>query len=324
MMDKELLAERVEEVLRQAGFSTSDRCYLRPRSFDLAARKGDQFLFLKILSNIDGLNEQTALEVRRLAKHLLASPILVGEKTRDQYLERGAVYFRYGIPTLSLFTLADCLLDEALPLVYAAHGGLYVRIDGTRMRQLRLARGISLGALASELGVSRRTISKYEVEDMDTSVDVALKLEEIFEQELIQPVDPFHHGTVEEEKGPVTDTVLRLLLEIGFDVVPTGQAPFNAITRLGDLVVLTGVSKFSQSMLKKARLMSSLSSVARTKSVVIVDGETKLECIEETALIEKRELETIDQTREFEDLVLGEDRINESDENRPVIKDGAS
>jgi len=304
MMDKELLAERVEEVLRQAGFSTSDRCYLRPRSFDLAARKGDQFLFLKILSNIDGLNEQTAMEVRRLAKHLLASPILVGEKTRDQYLERGAVYFRYGIPTLSLFTLADCLLDEALPLVYAAHGGLYVRIDGTRMRQLRLARGISLGALASELGVSRRTISKYEVEDMDTSVDVALKLEEIFEQELIQPVDPFHHETVEEEKGPVTDTVLRLLLEIGFDVVPTAQAPFNAITRLGDLVVLTGVSKFSLSMVKKARLMSSLSSVARTKSVVIVDGETKLECIDETALIEKRELETIDQTREFEDLVL--------------------
>jgi putative transcriptional regulator len=304
MMDKELLAERVEEVLRQAGFSTSDRCYLRPRSFDLAARKGNQFLFLKILSNIDGLNEQTALEVRRLAKHLLASPILVGEKTRDQYLERGAVYFRYGIPTLSLLTLADCLLDEALPLVYAAHGGLYVRIDGTRMRQLRLERGISLGALASELGVSRRTISKYEVEDMDTSVDVALKLEEIFEQELIQPVDPFHHGTVEEDKGPVTDTILRLLLEIGFDVVPTGQAPFNAITRLGDLVVLTGVSKFSQSMLKKARLMSSLSAVARTKSVVIVDGETKLECIEETALIEKRELETIDQTRDFEDLVL--------------------
>ena len=68
-------------------------------------------------------------------------------------------------------------------------------------------------------------------------------------------------------------------------------------------MVLTGVSKFSPSMLKKARLMSSLSSVVRTKSVVIVDGETKLECIEETALIEKRELESIDRTREFEDLV---------------------
>ena len=302
-MDKELLAAHVEEVLREAGFSTSDRCYLRPRSFDLAARRDDQFLFLKILSNIDGLNERTALEIRHLAKHLLASPILVGEKTRDQYLERGAVYFRYGIPTLSLFTLADCLLEGALPLVYAAHGGLYVRIDGDRMRQIRLARGISLGALATELGVSRRTISKYEVEDMDTSVDVALKLEEIFNEELIEPVDPFQTEAVAEVKGPVTDNILRLLLEIGFEVVPTAQAPFNAITREGKLVVLTGVGKFSQSIIKKARLMSSLSSVARTKSVVIVDGETKLECIEETALIEKRELEDIDETRDFEDLV---------------------
>ena len=302
-MDKELLAAHVEEVLREAGFSTSDRCYLRPRSFDLAARRDDQFLFLKILSNIDGLNERTALEIRRLAKHLLASPILVGEKTRDQYLERGAVYFRYGIPTLSLFTLADCLLEGALPLVYAAHGGLYVRIDGDRMRQIRLARGISLGALATELGVSRRTISKYEVEDMDTSVDVALKLEEIFNEELIEPVDPFQTEAVAEVKGPVTDNILRLLLEIGFEVVPTAQAPFNAITREGKLVVLTGVGKFSQSIIKKARLMSSLSSVARTKSVVIVDGETKLECIEETVLIEKKELEDIDETRDFEDLV---------------------
>jgi len=34
-----------------------------------------------------------------------------------------------------------------------------------------------------------------------------------------------------------------------------------------------------------------------------VDGVTKLECIEETAIIERRELETIDQTREFESLV---------------------
>jgi len=303
MMDKELLAEGVEEVLRQAGFSTSDRCYLRPRSFDLAARKGDLFLLLKILSNIDGLNASTAVEVRRLAKHLFASPLLIGEKTRDQHLERGAVYFRYGIPTLSLSTLADCIIDEALPLVYAAHGGLYVRIDGPKMRQIRLERGISLGALASELGVSRRTISKYEMENMDTSVDVAVKLEEIFTEELIMPVDPFHSGIFQEVEGQVTDNILQLLLEIGFKVFPTSQAPFNAITRDEDLVVLTGVSKFSQSMLKKARLMSSLSAVAKTKSVVIIDGETKLECIEETAIIEKRELETIDRTREFEDLV---------------------
>ena len=304
MMDKELLAESVSGLLKQAGFTISARCYLRPRSFDLAARKEDLFILIKILSNIDGLNERTAVEVRRLAKHLLGRTILVGEKSRDQYLERGAVYFRYGIPTVSLPTLADCLLDGVLPLVYAAHGGLYVRIDGTLIRQLRLDRGISLGALASRLGVSRRTISKYEMESMDTSIDVAVKLEEIFEEEVILPVDLFKSGNLEEKPEQITDNILQLLSNMGFEVFPTAQAPFNAVTRDEDLVVLTGISKFSQNMLKKAQLMSSLSTVARTHSAVIVEGESKVECIGDTAIIEKRELNTISRTSEFEDLVL--------------------
>ena len=304
MMDKELLAESVSGLLKQAGFTISARCYLRPRSFDLAARKEDLFVLIKVLSNIDGLNERTAVEVRRLAKHLLGRTILVGEKTRDQYLERGAVYFRYGIPTVSVPTLADCLLDGLLPLVYAAHGGLYVRIDGTLLRQLRLDRGISLGALGSSLGVSRRTISKYEMESMDTSIDVAVKLEEIFEEELILPVDLFKSGNLEDKPEQITDNILQLLSQMGFEVFPTAQAPFNAVTRDEDLVVLTGISKFSQNMLKKAQLMSSLSAVARTQSAVIVEGESRVECIGDTAIIEKRELDTIGGTSEFEDLVL--------------------
>ena len=304
MMDKELLAESVSGLLEQAGFKISARCYLRPRSFDLAARKEDLFILIKILSNIDGLNERTAVEVRRLAKHLFGRTILVGEKTRDQYLERGAVYFRYGIPTVSVPTLADCLLEGLLPLVYAAHGGLYVRIDGTLLRQLRLDRGISLGALASRLGLSRRTISKYEMESMDTSIDVAVKLEEIFEEELILPVDLFKSGNLEDKPERITDNILQLLSQMGFEVFPTAQAPFNAVTRDEDLVVLTGISKFSQNMLKKAQLMSSLSAVARTHSAVIVEGESRVECIGDTAIIEKRELDTIGRTSEFEDLVL--------------------
>ena len=304
MMDKELLAESVSGLLEQAGFTISARSYLRPRSFDLAARKEDLFVLIKVLSNIDGLNERTAVEVRRLAKHLLGRTILVGEKTRDQYLERGAVYFRYGIPTVSVPTLADCLLEGLLPLVYAAHGGLYVRINGTLLRQLRLDRGISLGSLASRLGLSRRTISKYEMESMDTSIDVAVKLEEIFEEELILPVDLFKSGNLEDKPEQITDNILQLLSQMGFEVFPTAQAPFNAVTRDEDLVVLTGISKFSQNMLKKAQLMSSLSAVARTQSAVIVEGESRVERIGDTAIIEKRELDTIGGTSEFEDLVL--------------------
>ncbi len=50
--------------------------------------------------------------------------------------------------------------------------------------------------------------------------------------------------------------------------------------------------------------MSSLSMVAGTHSAVIVEGESRVERIEDTAIIEKRELDSICKTREFEDLVL--------------------
>ncbi len=304
MMNKEFLTDRVSDLLVKSGFSVSDRCYVRPKSFDLAARRGGVLLILKILSNIDGLNEKTAVEIRRLAKYLSGSPLLIGEKTRDHGLEGGVVYFRYGVPTVSLGTLADWIVDDVPPLVYAAHGGLYVKIDGRLLRRLRLESGISLGALASELSVSRRTVSKYEIESMDTSIDVALRLEELFGQELIKPVEILEPASpVVEEMERIDDGILRYLAQIGFDVFPTAQSPFNAITQKEELVVLTGIGKFSPTMLKKARLMSSLSIITKTLSAVIVDGETKVERIEETAVIETRELELIDKTSEFADLM---------------------
>ncbi|HOO54243.1 MAG TPA: transcriptional regulator [Methanothrix sp.] len=304
MMNKEFLTDRVSDLLVKSGFSVSDRCYVRPKSFDLAARRGGVLLILKILSNIDGLNEKTAIEIRRLAKYLSGSPLLIGEKTRDHGLEGGVVYFRYGVPTVSLGTLADWIVDDVPPLVYAAHGGLYVKIDGRLLRRLRLESGISLGALASELSVSRRTVSKYEIESMDTSIDVALRLEELFGQELIKPVEILEPASpVVEEMERIDDGILRYLAQIGFDVFPTAQSPFNAITQKEELVVLTGIGKFSPTMLKKARLMSSLSIITKTLSAVIVDGETKVERIEETAVIETRELELIDKTSEFADLM---------------------
>lgn len=303
-MNKEFLTDRVSDLLAGSGFSVSDRCYVRPRSFDLAARRGGVLLILKILSNIDGLNEKTAVEIRRLAKYLSGNPLLVGEKTRDHGLEGGVVYFRYGVPTVSFTTLADWIVEDVPPLVYAAHGGLYVKIDGRLLRKLRLESGISLGALASELSVSRRTVSKYEIERMDTTIEVALRLEELFGQELIKPVEILEPAAPVSGGGEhIDDRVLSHLAEIGFDVFPTAQSPFNAITQKEDLVVLTGVGKFSSTMLKKARLMSSLSIVTRTFSAVIVDGESKVGRVEETAVIESRELERIGKTSEFADLM---------------------
>ncbi len=298
LMNKELLINRVVSILSKAGFIVSDRCDIRPRSFDLAARRDDLLLLIKVLFNIDGLNEETANEMLFLSKHLNGNPIVIGEKTRDHSLEAGVAYLRYGVPAVDISTLDDYFTENIPPLVYAEHGGLYVNIDGNILKEERIRKNISLGSLATSLGVSRRTISKYEEGEMAASVDVALKLEERLDRGFAVAVNLFEkretHIPKHEhvEKGSF---ILSQLTNMGFDVLTTSQAPFDAVSIPADrrdekAKILTGVGEFTTTMVKKAHLMSSISEVALTQSHLIVRGGSKIRNIERTVVVEDAEL----------------------------------
>ena len=119
-------------------------------------------------------------------------PLIVGERARDAELERGAVYVRYGIYAISPATLYDYFVEKIPPLVYASPGGLYVNINGDVLRDLREKRNMSLGDLGNVLGVSRRTISKYE-SGMGTTLDVAIRIEEFFDTGVVESIDLIRH-----------------------------------------------------------------------------------------------------------------------------------
>lgn len=317
-MNKELLINKVIAILSKAGFAISDRCDIRPRSFDLAVRRDNLLLLIKVLYNIDGLNDETASEMQFLSKHLQGTPLVIGEKTRDHSLETGVVYFRYGIPALDVDTLADYFIGNSPPLIYAEHGGLYVNIDGATLKEERTMKNISLGALASSLGVSRRTISKYEDGDMATSVDVALRLEEmlncgfalavsLFENSRSRDIERPDHKKQENARKD-SSGILSLLEDMGFDVLPISQAPFDAVSisagrRDENATILTGVGEYTSTTIKKAHLMSSISEVAGTQSLLIVHGVSKTKNIEKTVLIDDKELKKFDDKDDFIDLL---------------------
>ena len=250
-MAKEVLIHQIIDVLTRAGFVISDRCNIRPRSFDIAARKGEILLLCKVLFNIDGLNEETAREMKYLAEYLGGSAIVVGAKTRDQMLEDSVVYMRYDIIALNVQTLHDYFIENVPPLVAAAPGGLYVSIRRISSKA-RMSQSMSLGTLAAMVGVSRRTISKYEEEGMDASIDVVLQLEEILGVELAKPIDILKSCRSRKPRKKVNpelkrrkslpplpeDLVLNTLSMLGYDV-PTSQAPFKAISRDKSSVILT-------------------------------------------------------------------------------------
>ncbi|XVH30326.1 transcriptional regulator [Haloferacaceae archaeon DSL9] len=322
-MSRSALVGNITAMLQDAEFLVSDRCAVRPKSFDLAARRGEDLVLLKILGNIDALDGETGAELRRLGRYLSATPMVIGLRTRDEDLKPGVVYFRHGVPVLNPDTAYDLFIEEVPPLIYAAPGGLYVSIDGDLLADERERRGWSLGRLANELGVSRRTVSKYE-NGMNASIDVAIHLEELFEQPFSNPVDVLDGAEDVREADPTPkdpsvdpddEHVLTVLTRAGFDVHPTVRSPFKAVSEDSDsrqLNMLTGHSSFTRSAEKRARIMSSIGHVAQTRSVYFTEKRVKRESVDGTALVSCEELAAIDDPDEIRDLIR--ERAGEPDE----------
>ena len=311
-MTRSALVGNVTAMLEDAGFTVSDRCAIRPKSFDLAARRGEDLVLLKILGNIDAFDGPTGEEMRRLGTYLDATPLVIGLRTRDEELKPEVVYFRHGVPVFSPDTAMNLFVEGVPPLIYAAPGGLYVNIDSDVLRDERHRRGWSLGQLASELGVSRRTVSKYE-DGMNASIEVAIKLDELFEAPLTGPVDVLDGADQVRDAEPTPDDpqaepedlpIVSVLTRVEFDVHPTSRSPFKAVSEdtEGAENLLTGHSKLTKTAVKRARLMSSLGRVTRTRSVYFVDS-SKRESIEGTAIVEREELENVDGPEEFRELI---------------------
>lgn len=298
-------------MLEDAGFLVSDRCAVRPKSFDVAARRKKDVILLKILGNIDSFDGITGTEMRRLGMYLDATPLVIGLRTRDERLEPGVVYFRHGVPVLSPDTAMDLFVEGVPPLIYAAPGGLYVSIDGSVLSDEREKREWSLGQLANELGVSRRTVSKYE-DGMNASVEVAVQLEELFEEPLTNPVNVFDPEEINDEDStpedpaadPDDEQLIAVLTRVGFDVHPTLSSPFNAVSEdeRANTNMLTGHSAFNRTAQKRAKIMSSVGRVTRSTSLYVVD-DTSRESVGETALIQREEIEDIDDSDDLKDLI---------------------
>jgi len=313
-MSRSALVGNVTAMLEDAGFLVSDRCSIRPKSFDVAARRGEDVILLKILGNIDAFDGRTGGEMRRLGEYLGAAPLVIGLRTRDEELDPGVVYFRHGVPVLSPDTAMDLFVEDVPPLIYAAPGGLYVNIDSEVLADVREHRDWSLGRLAQELGVSRRTVSKYE-DGMDASVEVAAQLEELFEAPLTSPVslldDDESVRDVDDPEDPTDDAneaIVALLTRVGYEVHPTVRAPFKTVSEDGEYEqVLAGHSEFTEAAEKRARIMSSVGRVTRTRSVYVVDRAPR-DAVDDTALLEESEVAAIDEREEFRDLV--QDRVD--------------
>ncbi len=309
-MSRDDLINTTRAILAKGGYDISPLMSLRSICFDVVGRKGDRLLIIKVLSNIDAFSRENADELKVLADVLHASPIVIGERSSSGLLEPGIVYSRFGIQIISNETLADHILEDAPPFIFAAPGGLYVRLNNELLREVREKEGISLGTLAEVAGVSRRTIQMYE-SGMGAMIDAALRLEEYLDRPLIETVDPFEYKSETPERSyelkgnlKTGSLILDHLIDIGFAVTPVERSPFDALSRNKDVVILTGVDDQDEKLIQKAMIASDISRISGRASVIIVEKKHGRDNVESTAIVSKDELKKMDDKNELTDVVL--------------------
>lgn len=315
MEERERTLTRVRELLERAGFLVTDAHGIRPTSFDLLARRDAQLLILKVLKNIDALAPEDAERLRQLGDLFHAIALIVGQTSGATDLENGVVYTRYGISIVTEEALSEYLLRGVPPFLVSSPGGIFARIDGPRLRELREARGLSLGALASVAGVTRRTIQLYE-DGGGAEISVVERIERYLHDTVAVPIQILPARTVPARRAPpeapaedepertpskprrtgdvLRDDVFRSLDTMGWKVVVTVRCPFDAFTHADERgeeeILLTSVGSL-RTALHRAEVLQGLARVIEGHSMFVTRTETNRESIEGLPIVTALELQ---------------------------------
>ena len=311
----------INNLLSNHGFETSN---IYDRScFDMVARKELELLLLKILINIDGFTGNQAEEIKKVADTFLASPLVVGIKSKNEYLEEDVVYERHGIPVIARETLRNMVVDEVYPEVFADRGGYYVQMDGEIIKQVREAQNISRKDLANKAHVSRETIYKYERGMVRAFPETAMMLESILNMKItlsvnLLAVPNFDQDKVEKSDNTNINPKISInnqtnLTNLGFGVISTTRTPFDALAkreseekiRKNDNTVITNMEKNrnQQALRKMALNVKDLSGITEADAVFLMEGKKSLKCIEGIPVIYNWEIKEMENSKEFLSVV---------------------
>jgi len=278
----------------------------------MVARKGKDLTFFRVPSDLAKITLRDALELQMISSHFSATPLFIGSKARERQLEDDTVYTRYDIYAVTLKTLEDVATRGIFPLVEAGPGGYYVRLDGDAIRNRRMKLGLSVGKLAEQLRISRRTLYGYEKGMAKASVSGAYNLEWILGIPVAKPINIFKPvppdvGFFATAKRLITRnrflrTVLKRLILCNFKVAATARAPFDFIAQPpeGNVNIIGGVTlRGERNIDLRAEEILSISDILNAQPLFITDG--KLVPHSDIPLIRSDELEKMHLA---EDLVL--------------------
>ena len=299
MLTRSQILNNIKNLLITQGFKTSD--IYDQGSFDIVARKKLLILLLKIFLNIDSINESNAHEMKQLANIFLASPIIIGEKSRNGVLEEGVIYDRYDIPTIGFETLKNMIVYDEYPEILADRGGYFVKIDGNIIKQYREEYSLSLKDLANLAHVSRATMYKYEKGIVRANAETAMILEEILNTKVTLDIDLLKQPTEDIEfSDDVND-----LSKLGYGVISTNKSPFDAVAKMkksdDDSPLITNIEKnrTEKTLKHMAVPLKDLSMITTSEPIFIINNDKIKKSIGSIPVIKTWELKEFENSKEL-------------------------
>ena len=304
-------AAAAEALLKEAGFTVSQMCCSRSSCFDYAARKNGSLIFVKIQSDIDNFAHADLAELKGISDSLSGVSFLISVKARDKLLEDDTVYSRYSVSALTLKTFENMMMREAYPLIQAGRGGYYVEIDGAAIRRRRQEMGLSVGAVAKMIGVSRRTLYGYEHGMAKASVSAAYNMISTLGIPVAKPMNVFEKPR-NQHKCSFLLTARRmieknkLLMRIfrksqRCNVTTVKKAPFDFVITVPDekMRVIGGVADNRERDLdKRVDEILSVSRIVQARPIMITEGPKLVK--RDVSCICSKDLSNI---RDAEDLI---------------------
>lgn len=297
----------VETVLKEAGFTVSQRCCSRPSCFDFAARRSRTLVFVKVQSDTERVSPNDYLELKAISERMSATSLLISEKSREKPLEDDTVYSRYDVLAITQRTFENVVLRKIYPLIQAGPGGYYVEIDGEAIKHRRQKRGLSIGELADMMGISRRTLYGYERGMAKASVATAYNLICILGIPVAKPINVFKKSKGQPKNFLTTakNTIMenKLLQRIfqklaRYNITTVKRAPFDFLINVQQekMRIIGGVTDDKEQELdRRVNEILSVSRVVQAHPILITERHKPLNkdiaclCSEELSKIQNPE-----------------------------------
>ena len=295
---REKILQSLLAFLQKQGFTTASFASFNS-CFDIAARREDLHVLVKVLENIDSFRKENALELQRLASVLNSTALVVGEKSKAFELKDGIIYDRYGLPVVSLETFRQFFKGE-IPEVKYFKGMEFVELNPERIKELRTRQGLSVQELAEIIGSSVESVYRYE-QGHNAELEIAKRLEKKLGQGIVASPMLFEPLRLEasgfKDESRIEDNALKQLHSMGLKIAVFKHAPFKAFSKPLEPLMINKAG-LSQEIERKALVLEKTKTIFDSHSLIIAK-EFKLERFQTTPVILEKELEELHKKKEF-------------------------